>query len=232
MLAGVLKEKSTDVIIVDINIVLWILCIFSVGFTIEFERRAYLQLSAISKGLASISFVLIATFSGIPTDSFGQLMCVGLLLSLFGDMFLVRMTPQALLLGLSAFLFAHIAYALAFIVGSKKGDDTDLNGIIFSVSTLILWAGGAKVYRWLYPSIPQKLRIPTIIYVIVIGLMGGAAYQRGVQDATWMLPIGATLFWLSDISVARRRFHEAGLSNRIWGLPAYYLAQLIFAQSV
>ena len=37
------------------------------------------------------------------------------------------------------------------------------------------------------------------------------------------------MFWMSDISVARARFKSAGFGNRLWGLPLYYAAQLVFA---
>jgi hypothetical protein len=45
----------------------------------------------------------------------------------------------------------------------------------------------------------------------------------------WSLGLAAVAFYLSDISVARDRFAQAGFGNRLWGLPLYYLAQLLFA---
>ena len=39
----------------------------------------------------------------------------------------------------------------------------------------------------------------------------------------------AVAFYLSDVSVARDRFVAPGFGNRIWGLPLYYAAQLLFA---
>ena len=41
----------------------------------------------------------------------------------------------------------------------------------------------------------------------------------------------AVAFYLSDVSVARDRFVAPGFGNRIWGLPLYYAAQLLFALS-
>jgi hypothetical protein len=43
---------------------------------------------------------------------------------------------------------------------------------------------------------------------------------------------GAVLFALSDVFVARDRFVHSGFANRQWGLPLYFLAQLILAASV
>ena len=44
--------------------------------------------------------------------------------------------------------------------------------------------------------------------------------------------VGAVMFYLSDLSVARERFVRSGFVNRIWGLPAYYVAQLILAWTI
>ena len=38
---------------------------------------------------------------------------------------------------------------------------------------------------------------------------------------------GAIAFTASDISVARDRFVQPGFANRAWGLPLYYLAQVL-----
>ena len=38
-------------------------------------------------------------------------------------------------------------------------------------------------------------------------------------------------FYLSDLAVARDRFVSPGFANALWGLPLYYVAQLLFAYS-
>jgi uncharacterized membrane protein YhhN len=40
------------------------------------------------------------------------------------------------------------------------------------------------------------------------------------------------MFAISDIAVARDRFVRQSLTNKIWGIPLYYLAQVLFAISV
>ncbi len=47
-----------------------------------------------------------------------------------------------------------------------------------------------------------------------------------------MVAIGAVLFAASDLSVARQAFVAPALVNQAWGLPAYYVAQLLLAWSV
>jgi hypothetical protein len=46
------------------------------------------------------------------------------------------------------------------------------------------------------------------------------------------ITVGAVMFYLSDLAVARDRFVAPGFTNRVWGLPLYYGAQLILALTV
>jgi hypothetical protein len=43
---------------------------------------------------------------------------------------------------------------------------------------------------------------------------------------------GAIVFYLSDIFVARDTFVRSEYSNRLIGLPLYYLGQFLFAFSI
>jgi uncharacterized membrane protein YhhN len=100
------------------------------------------------------------------------------------------------------------------------------------VSLLPLALVGGVVVRQLWPHVPGPLRGAVVGYVVVISVMvsfaaGSVAGGRGAIRL-----FAATLFYLSDLSVARDRFLDAGLGNRLWGLPAYYVAQILFAWSV
>ncbi|RLE33354.1 MAG: hypothetical protein DRJ61_07425, partial [Acidobacteria bacterium] len=44
--------------------------------------------------------------------------------------------------------------------------------------------------------------------------------------------IGASLFFLSDLAVARHRFVKAAFLNRAIGLPAYYAGQMLLALAI
>jgi hypothetical protein len=43
---------------------------------------------------------------------------------------------------------------------------------------------------------------------------------------------GAVLFYVSDLAVVRQVFVVPGSADWLWGLPLYYLAQLLLAWSV
>ncbi len=48
----------------------------------------------------------------------------------------------------------------------------------------------------------------------------------------WTAAAGALLFYLSDLMVARQRFVQASYLNRAFGLPTYYLGQLLLAMTI
>jgi uncharacterized membrane protein YhhN len=72
---------------------------------------------------------------------------------------------------------------------------------------------------------------PVIAYVAVISVMVVLAFGSYGSGATWLIPLGATLFFASDLFVARNQFVAPGTVNRVWGLPLYYAAQILLALS-
>ena len=87
------------------------------------------------------------------------------------------------------------------------------------------------ILRWLWPHLPDGMRPAVAAYVIAISLMvilaSGTITGFGPQ-----LAIGAVMFAVSDIFVARERFVTSSVANRLWGLPLYYAAQIVLALSV
>ena len=77
---------------------------------------------------------------------------------------------------------------------------------------------------------------PVLAYIVVITVMLAAAWSLAVarpDNFGWQVAAGATLFYLSDIAVARRRFTPgAGFATRAVGLPAYYAAQFLLALTI
>ncbi len=76
------------------------------------------------------------------------------------------------------------------------------------------------------------MRRPVWFYVIAISTMMAMAAGAFVIDGNWLIPLGALLFLLSDLAVARDRFIAPGFINRAWGLPVYFCAQMVLAASV
>jgi uncharacterized membrane protein YhhN len=73
------------------------------------------------------------------------------------------------------------------------------------------------------------MRVPVYAYVAVISSMLIAAAGAAVAMSRPDVFAGALLFYLSDLSVARDQFIRASFWNGAWGLPFYFVAQLILA---
>ena len=187
------------------------------------ERRSLTKVRWFVKPLASIAFLLVALVSGGLGSIYGGCIATGLFLSLLGDVFLIPRGARAwFLAGLAAFLLAHVAYCVAFLAGGVSWGTV---GAVLGPLLFLAWMIG----KWLLPAVSDSMRGPVGAYIVVISLMGLLAAGHGGQGGSLLVLGAAVLFFLSDISVAIDRFKEGGFGNRLWGLPAYYVAQLLFA---
>jgi uncharacterized membrane protein YhhN len=186
------------------------------------------------KPAASAGFLFLAIGTGAleSGNTYGQLILVGLVLSFFGDVFLLSSERPALFLaGLGSFLLGHVAYAVAFGVhGIAPGAAIAMGVALVPVAGL--------VWRWLKPHLPADMVAPVIAYIVVISSMEalatGAALAAGPGWRTGgpLMLLGATLFWVSDLAVARRQFVDDSPISSVWGLPLYYAGQVLLALSV
>ncbi len=187
----------------------------------------------LAKPLASAGFVVFAAVAasrvsglegGIP--AFASWIGVGAVLSLAGDVLLIpKKTSRAFLLGLLAFLAAHVAYAVAFLTLGVP--DARAWWIVLP---LVAVAGG--VLRWLWPRLDRRFRIAVPAYMAVISTMLACAVAASPRPGGWAIGLGAGLFYLSDLFVARNRFVTPGFVNRAVGLPLYYAGQWLLVISI
>lgn len=177
----------------------------------------------IAKPLASTGFVATALAAGALGSPYGRAVLGALVLSWLGDLLLIpRGRPRVFLAGVLSFLLAHLAFAGAFLLRATS--------LYAALVALALTAGlGGLVTRWLRPRLPATLRGPVRAYVLAISLMlsCAAATLGGAAGGTILL--GAALFYVSDLAVARDRFVRHSVWNRAWGLPLYFGGQLILA---
>jgi len=182
-------------------------------------------IAAITKIAASCGFLAVAFFGGALQSRYGKILLIGLVLSFFGDAFLIGNSRQAFLAGLSAFLLAHVAYVAAFAI---KGVSVRWMGF----SALPVIACSVAVATWLTPHTPPELSLPVQLYTVVIsGMLIAAIGTRG-KGGSVLIVVGASLFFLSDLSVALLRLTQTDFPHYVWGLPLYYAGQLCLALSV
>lgn len=189
------------------------------------EAQEHGPIIRVAKPLASTGFLATAWAAGAMDSAYGQAVLVALVLSWLGDVFLLSRKNKWFLAGLVAFLLGHVAFAVAF----------GIQGVSAS------WAVGAAVAlvlpamvvrRWLMPYVPAPMQTPVNAYITVITGMVAMAVAATIDGGSPRMAIGAIMFYLSDLAVARDRYVKRELGNRLWGLPLYYGAQLVLASSI
>ncbi|GAA6142266.1 lysoplasmalogenase [Hydrogenophaga sp. 5NK40-0174] len=189
------------------------------------EYRDWPGVRAMAKMLASTAFLALAVSWGSLHSLYGQWIMAALVLGWAGDACLLGRSRSAFTAGLFAFLLSHLCFATAFASGPWQAD-------VAAMGLVAAMVAGVFIVRWLGPHLSAQDRWPVFAYVAVILLMCAAAVGR-VAAAGEYLPLwGALLFAASDIAVARERFVHSAWINRAWGLPTYYVAQILLAASV
>jgi uncharacterized membrane protein YhhN len=189
------------------------------------ESSGFTRLTYVAKPLAMVSTGLIAVLAWpVVSESYRQLIVVGMVLSMVGDVFLM-LPKDRFMAGLSAFLLAHIAYIAAF-----AGRLEQVPVLPFLPFTLAF----VFVARLLWPHLRSE-RYPVLIYsatlTVMAALATGVAVSEGSLSAV-ACAVGATLFVLSDTALAFDRFVGAFGSSQHVILPTYFGAQLLIALSV
>jgi uncharacterized membrane protein YhhN len=180
---------------------------------------------AAAKLLASSMFVIAAVSTGAAGSAHGAWILVALIFSWLGDACLLSKNERTFLAGLAAFLLAHVAYCAAFL---KLGAGPIW--VLGGIGALAIPVAG--VVRWLMPHVPGPMKTPVVLYVVVISAMVALAVGAVGRGASPGFLVAAVAFLVSDIAVARDRFVSEDVLNRIWGLPLYYFAQVLFVLSI
>jgi uncharacterized membrane protein YhhN len=204
--------------------ILMLLVIVSASIHIRAEYRGPRQHIYIFKPLTMVFILLIAIVGQTALPFYKYMIITGLLFSLAGDIFLMLPTDR-FVAGLVAFLIAHLLYIVAFVS---------------EISVLMWWPMipfviyGIVIYIMLASSL-GKLKVPVLIYVVVILIMAWLAWERWSQtgqSGALLASIGAVLFIISDAILAIDRFRGAFKLSRASNLITYFAAQLLIACSI
>lgn len=208
----------------NVNILI-IICLASAVVYVVAEWRDWRTIRWVSKMTASSAFVVLAVMNGAADSMYGSLILLALVFSWVGDALLLSLRNAFLLSGIAAFFFAHAAFAAAF--ATQPLDTTWL-----AIALVILTVAASVFLHWLWKYLKPFYRIAVPVYLAAITIMTSIAIAVSVSALSPLTAIGALAFTISDVSVALNRFVERKITNKIWGLPLYYVAQLLFAMSV
>ena len=205
-------------------IAIWIAVeVAAVAWLLTAVRRDQRLMQWLAKPTASLVFVVFGLIRADFGCAFDLCMVIGLALGMAGDILLIE--HRTFRLGLLTFLAGHAAYIVAF--------DRAQPWPTWSLVVLLpLVLAAVIVARWLWPH-ASSMRGAVLAYILVISLMAWGGIALSISGS---LPIsagiGATLFFLSDLAVARHRFIKAAFVNRAIGLPAYYAGQVLLALTI
>jgi len=205
----------------------WVsLCVLSLAALLVSEYRSSRIGIWLTKPLAAAAYIGLALQQDALSSSYGTWVLAALVACWWGDVLLIpRNAPNTFRLGVLAFLIGHIGFVVAFVTrGVSPG--ASLIAAPFAIAAAVV------IIRWLDPKLPGELRFAVWLYVAVISLMLTLAI--GTAAESWSTPalLGAAMFCVSDLAVARDRFISPGFSNGAWGLPLYFGGQLLLAASV
>jgi uncharacterized membrane protein YhhN len=156
---------------------------------------------------------------------YGYAIIAGLLCSVAGDVFLMLPSDQ-FVAGLVSFLVAHLFYIVAF--------SYDTRFRVFSWSMVPFAIYGIVIFSILSAHLGE-MKVPVLVYVVVILVMGWRAYERWAetgQGAALLAFLGALLFIVSDSVLAINRFRGGFEIARALSLSTYFAAQWLIALSI
>ncbi|SEQ34193.1 Uncharacterized membrane protein YhhN [Solimonas aquatica] len=171
------------------------------------------------------TLLIIALCASAPDSAYRNLLLAGLALSLIGDVALMYESDRAFVTGLSSFLLAHLLFVYAFIhelplAMPAYGWAVVAYALVFAALLL--------------PRAPAPLRIPVLVYGLVLCAMGLAALLRwqsvGNDNSAYALA-GALLFLLSDSALGVRKFFGFYRGAQGLILSTYWAAIALIAGS-
>lgn len=207
------------------SVIAAVISLMACGLLVGASSLGLPALAAPAKLVASCGFLAVAVFSGARRSRYGRIILLGLAFSWCGDLFLLGESETFFLAGLASFLLAHVAYVFAFStygLSDKWSFSALLPVAVVSMAVTI----------WLAPQVPEGMLVPVRIYTFAISLMLILAFGARGVGAPVLVPLGASLFYFSDLSVAMLQFTSTQFPHYVWGLPFYYTGQLMLALSV
>lgn len=156
-----------------------------------------------------------------------------LIFSWIGDILLLW--SNLFVYGLGAFLMAQICYIIGFKLAQRGSNQLEhVNFIKVFFFNLPIYLTAAFTF-YLINSNLGSMRIPVIIYIIVIVSMVATArdrFKKCNSASFWQVFIGAILFFISDGAIAISRFFKDFPESGIVIMGTYVIAQLLIVMGI
>ena len=215
---------------------LFILCVLLVVSLTILIYLTYIdskKYRVLSKIITSILFLAIAVLSYLNHNcnfSYFLFIILGLVFSLFGDVFLAfnKDNGKMFILGLFSFCITHVFYYVAF------NHLTDFSIVYFLISIAFgsVVVIGMKLMKFLDFG---KLFKIIVLYTYIISFMLFKAISLYSYHAIWsnLIIVGAILFTISDMILSFVLFYkDCPKFMESLNLATYYIGQMIIALSI
>ncbi len=192
----------------------------AVGNWVAVVRKAPLGIY-VCKPLTLALMTASAVVLDPTSDAVRAWFVVALVLSLFGDVFLM-LPRDAFVAGLGSFLLAHVAYVVGFNLESEG------NWLLAIPAVVIVAILGVRLVRGIRASGHPGLVGPVVAYVLTILVMVCSALASGNALGA----IGAVLFMVSDSLIGEQRFVRPRAWQPLAIMVTYHLAQALLVVSL
>lgn len=172
----------------------------------------------------------------------GWLLILALIFGLAGDILLL-FPDRSFKWGLGAFLLGHLTYLSLFGLLIRSGNRSGLVPRTPAWAWFCLFLAlllGILAFHWLIickmrPPGPSKwMRAVLYLYALCLTAVMAVSYLTAISFwgkgvSLWALPLGGTLFFISDFILAYNRFVRPLHSAHLWIMISYHLAQSFLA---
>jgi alkenylglycerophosphocholine/alkenylglycerophosphoethanolamine hydrolase len=198
---------------------LFVVAVVAALLGVELKVRGLL---VVAKPVATLS--LIPVVLGGADMLTASLVTIGLVLSTAGDVALLSKHRAAFMVGLCAFLVAHLFYAGAFLVEGMGPAWSPLVGVF------VFGCASGWLVRRMWSGLLPALRVPLVVYTGVCTAMAATAFSTLMGPwpdvAAYAAAGGALLFFLSDANLAWLDFVEPYRHGQTVTLSLYWTGQL------
>jgi uncharacterized membrane protein YhhN len=219
----------------------WMTAIVLGGFLLDWAAILFDWhcLKPLTKVLA-MSLVILWTLIAAGWDLYLPItiLLLAQVLGLGGDIFLL-FSGRWFLWGLASFLVGHLYYLILLgiqIVKSLPSMEMTASLVIGIIVILVVWLLYMVTFFSLMKPISRRKALWVAIQIyawILSGLTAAGFFFAFLQPAKgwqyWLVPLGGTLFMISDSILAYNRFIRPIRLGQLWVRISYHLAQLSLA---
>lgn len=233
LVRNLVRDLKTNLLLI---LVFWIMCLVFACFFLYLEKQKRYPAALVTKGLASLCFVMLGFMGAAHTrnQTAPLTVFIGLCLGMFADIllnmrFIFRKNGQRIfLLGIFVFLAGHLMYIFALVPMCSNLKYCLVFGSILAAFLIVI----------IFPRINAKriVRIVGTFYLTTICVMTCIAVGVFTADPlafSALFALGAVLFLLSDIILIMNTFGgKSGNALRISNIIFYYIGQALIASSL